>query len=91
MARGKRQLQQRAAQLAERPYQIEVQLDTTLDGEPVFVASCIELPGCMAQGKTPAAAVASLREATYDYVLSLIEDGLPVPDPAHAVSGTQPG
>ena len=50
-------------------------------GEDGFwVAECPSLPGCISQGETKEAAVANFREAIEGYVLSLVEDGLPVPD-----------
>ena len=45
-----------------------------------WVAECPSLPGCISQGKTKQEAVANIKEATEGYVLSLEEDGLPVPD-----------
>jgi predicted RNase H-like HicB family nuclease len=37
------------------------------------------LPGCISQGETTDAAIGNIREAMEGYVLSLEEDGLPVP------------
>ena len=45
-----------------------------------WVAECPSLPGCISQGKTKQKAVANIKEAIEGYVLSLEEDGLPVPD-----------
>ena len=45
-----------------------------------WVAECPSLPGCISQGKTKQEAVANIKEAIKGYVLSLEEDGLPVPD-----------
>jgi len=45
-----------------------------------WVAECPSLPGCISQGKTKQEAVANIKEAIEGYVLSLEEDGLPVPD-----------
>ncbi len=45
-----------------------------------WVAECPSLPGCISQGKTKPEAVANIKEAIEGYVLSLEEDGLPVPD-----------
>ena len=44
-----------------------------------WVAECPSLPGCVSQGKTKGEAVANIKEAIEAYVLSLEEDGLPVP------------
>jgi len=49
-------------------------------GESGFwVAECPSLLGCVSQGKTKEDAVKNIREAIEGYVLSLREDGLPVP------------
>ena len=48
--------------------------------EGFWVAECPSLPGCISQGESKEAAVANIGEAIEGYVLSLIEDGLPVPD-----------
>ena len=45
-----------------------------------WVAECPSLPGCISQGKTKQESVANIKEAIEGYVLSLEEDGLPVPD-----------
>ncbi len=45
-----------------------------------WVAECPSLPGCISQGKTKQEVVANIKEAIEGYVLSLEEDGLPVPD-----------
>ena len=45
-----------------------------------WVAECPSLPGCISQGKTKQEAVANIKEAIEGYVLSLEEDGLPIPD-----------
>lgn len=45
-----------------------------------WVAECPSLPGCISQGKTKQEAIAHIKEAIEGYVLSLEEDGLPVPD-----------
>ncbi len=50
-------------------------------GEDGFwVAECPSLPGCVSQGETREATVANIREAIEGYVLSLKDDGLPVPE-----------
>jgi predicted RNase H-like HicB family nuclease len=45
-----------------------------------WVAECPSLPGCVSQGETRELAIANIREAIEGYVLSLQEDGLPVPE-----------
>jgi predicted RNase H-like HicB family nuclease len=75
------ELQQQAEKLSDRPYSVEILHDETTTGEPVVVVSHPELPGCMAQGATPEKALNELDEARREYILSLLEDGLPVPGP----------
>ncbi|HXT75522.1 MAG TPA: type II toxin-antitoxin system HicB family antitoxin [Candidatus Eisenbacteria bacterium] len=51
-------------------------------GEDGFcVAECPSLPGCISRGETKDAAIGNIREAIEGYVLSIEEDGLPVPPP----------
>ena len=47
----------------------------------VFVVDVPELPGCMADGPTPAAAVASAQEAIALWIDTAREFGHPVPEP----------
>ena len=89
-------LQQQAEQLAAQPYTVEIAHDETTAGEPILVVSHPELPGCLAQGTTLDEALDELEEATREYILSLLEDNLPVPGPldfrvgtAVTTSGTQ--
>jgi antitoxin HicB len=63
------------------PYRLEVFAERDEDGDLFYVAHHPELRGCLAQGRTPEEAVASLREARELYLQSLIEDGLEVPLP----------
>lgn len=63
------------------PYAIQITQDTC-DGESCYVAYHPELEGCMAFDKTAQGALDSLREARRDYIHSIMEDGLPVPEPA---------
>ena len=44
-----------------------------------WVAECPSLPGCISQGKTKQEAITNIREAIEGYILSLEEDGLPIP------------
>lgn len=75
------QLWQQAKTLAARNYGVRVVQDTLSDGSVVFMASTPELTGCKSQGTTHEEATANLSEARIDYIYSLLEDGLPVPDP----------
>jgi predicted RNase H-like HicB family nuclease len=45
-----------------------------------WVAECPSLPGCISQGETREEAVSNIKEAIEGYVITLREDGLPVPD-----------
>ena len=45
-----------------------------------WVAECPSLPGCISQGKTRQEAIANIKEAIEGYIVSLEEDGLPVPE-----------
>jgi predicted RNase H-like HicB family nuclease len=71
-----------AVKLASRNYIYDIRLDQTTAGEPIYFATCPELEGCHAQGLTPEEAFENLILARQDYIYSLLEDNLPVPDPA---------
>jgi predicted RNase H-like HicB family nuclease len=47
--------------------------------ESGFVATVPALPGCVSQGKTRREVLRNIKEAIEVYVVSLLEDGLPVP------------
>lgn len=78
-------LEEQAEKLADKPYSIDIMLDETVDGKRVYLVSNPQLPGCMAQGDTIGEAVDNLKDARIEYILSLLEDELPVPSP---LSGT---
>ncbi len=77
-----RKLDEKARTIAEWPYTIKISKDKTVDGGEVFLASHPELIGCMAQGETVEEAVQNLKEVTYEYALSLLEDRMPIPVPS---------
>ena len=79
---------EQAKKLAIRPYFIKVTLDETTENEPIYLAHVLELEGCFGQGKNPQSAVADLKNAMIDFIASLLEDGLPVPEPADLVMTT---
>jgi predicted RNase H-like HicB family nuclease len=81
-------LQNKVHELAEQPYTIKVEKDKTVDGQEVFLAFHPELIGCMAQGGDVKEAVDNLKEVTEEYILSLLEDGLPIPAPATKLTST---
>ncbi len=78
-----------AKALAKGAYSYVVQYEE-VDGAPRYVASHPELPGCMAQGTTPAEALDALEEAREMVITHLLENGLHVPEPEPlARSGVQ--
>lgn len=77
-----------ARKLASRPYSVEAERDETTDGELIYVARTRELPGCIGQGESIEAAVSDLHAARIDYIVTLLEDGLPVPDPISMATTT---
>ena len=70
-----------AEKLATLPYMTEIVLDETTEGERIYLARTLELEGCFGQGKTFEDAVQDLNLAKIDFILSLLEDGLPIPRP----------
>ncbi len=84
------QLLRQAEMLATEPYTTEIMSDETTTGEPVFLLSHPELLGCMAQGKSIQEASVNLEGATREYIMSLLEDGLPVPPPVIKATVTRP-
>ncbi len=75
-------LEEKARNMAAEPYSIEMMKDVTTDGEAeVYLLRHPELEGCMAQGESIEEAMTELHPARYEYILSLLEDGLPVPAP----------
>lgn len=51
------------------------------DGDGVFVAEALSLPGCVSQGNTRAEALANVQEAIAGYIESLKAHDEPVPPP----------
>ena len=51
------------------------------EDDAVFVADVPELPGCLAHGITPAAAVSSAQEAIALWLEVAREAGRPIPEP----------
>ena len=78
----------KAESLAARPYFIKTAVDATTDGEPTYLARVLEMDGCFGQGDTPEAATEDLRLAIADFIESLLEDGLPVPEPTRLIDPT---
>ena len=68
--------------LASRAYTLQITPDETTDGEPLWVMENPEVPGCIAQGGSPEEALENLKDARTEYILSLLDDGESVPEPA---------
>ncbi len=49
--------------------------------DELYVVEVPELPGCMAHGESPAAAVSNAQEAIDLWIRTAREDGAPVPEP----------
>ncbi len=71
----------KAERLANRQYVTIISREKTEDGDRYYVAMHPDLPGCMADGKTPKEAKEELALARIDFIYFLLEDNLPVPDP----------
>jgi len=81
-----------AKDLAKKPYTIVVYEDKTTTGEKIYLATHPELSGCMAQGETQDSAIKELESVTIEYIDSLIEDNLPIPEPfIHPTVATNSG
>lgn len=76
------ELRSQAEELARTlNYTILIEEDRTTDTDsPIFLLTIRELPGCMAQGVTIPLALKELQEVEVDFIESLLEDGLTVPD-----------
>lgn len=48
--------------------------------EDFWVAECPSLPGCISQGEDKEEALNNIKQAIEGYILTLQEDGLPVPE-----------
>ena len=79
-------LRENAKLFAARPYMVMTSVDETTDGKPIYFARILEIEGCFGQGETRDKALEDLHLALVDYIESLLEDDLPVPEPAALVS-----
>lgn len=77
---------QHAAELAERPYSTLIIKDDE-DGEAYYLAHCLTLHGCKAHGLSVDATIANIQSARIDYIWSLLDDGLDVPEPGYFNTG----
>ena len=78
----------RAEALARRPYFIATAVEETTENQPVYFARVLEIEGCFGQGETREVAIEDLRLAMTDFIESLLEDGLPVPEPTQLLAPT---
>jgi len=78
----------KAEEMAKRPYLITTSLEETTEDQPIYFARALEIDGCFGQGETQEAAIEDLRLAMVDFIESLLEDGLPVPEPTPLIRPT---
>lgn len=78
----------KAEDLAKRSYLIMTSIEETTDEQPIYFARVLEMDGCFGQGITHEEAIEDLRLAMVDFIESLLEDGLPVPDPTPLIQPT---
>ncbi|MBI1800411.1 MAG: type II toxin-antitoxin system HicB family antitoxin [Chloroflexi bacterium] len=72
----------RAKALSSRTYSTVIRYEQDAEGFTGFFADHPELFGCMAQGATAQEAEANLATAREEMIEYLLENNLPVPDPA---------
>jgi predicted RNase H-like HicB family nuclease len=77
----KSETRQKAIELAKRPYRFQVMQDETTEGQPMYAARVVELEGCIGSGATPEDALKDAYKAMVDYIESLLEDDMRVPEP----------
>lgn len=72
-----------AKRLADRSYKIKVEREPgkLSSNVPRFTAYVEEIPYCVAQGFTEEEAHQEIRSVLVDYILSLLDRNLPVPEP----------
>ena len=63
------------------PFHISIVQDVSSDGHVGWVASVVELPGCLAQGRSAGEAAERIRDAMEVYLSDVIASGDPVPVP----------
>jgi predicted RNase H-like HicB family nuclease len=77
-----------AEELAKRPYLVMISVEETTENQPIYFARVLEMDGCFGQGNTREKALEDLQLAMIDFIESLLEDGLPVPEPTPLVNTT---
>ena len=80
-ARMDAQLLREAEKYARQPFRVDVTLDDSDSGKPIYVARIPELPGCHTHAGTMSEAVSLLNEVKVEFIYFMLEDGLPVPEP----------
>jgi predicted RNase H-like HicB family nuclease len=78
----------KAEELAKRPYLVMTSVEETTGNQPIHFARVLEMDGCFGQGETREQALEDLHLAMVDFIESLLEDGLPVPEPTPLVNTT---
>jgi predicted RNase H-like HicB family nuclease len=73
-------IQRQAREFLSRPY-YKVIVGNPEDG---YLVKVPDLPGCVAGGRTEIEAVENLPEAMALWFESMLEDGLPIPEPSPA-------
>lgn len=81
-------LRMQAEQLAQRPYLLMTSIEESTDDQPIYFARVLEMDGCFGQGETREEAIEDLQLAMVDFIESLIEDGLYVPEPSKLTNAT---
>ena len=71
-----------AKRLATRPYNINIIADNDKDHGLGYFINIPEMPGCHTDGRTREEAVKNLEELKVEFIYYLLEDGLPIPEPA---------
>lgn len=70
------------------PYTIEVERDERRR-DAFHVARVLELEGCIAQGRTEAEARSELRDAQRLFIETMLDNGVPVPEPRSSRENTR--
>lgn len=78
----------KANELARRPYLIMTSIEETTNDQPIHFARVLEMDGCFGQGETRQQALDDLHLAMVDFIESLLDDGLPIPEPTQLVNTT---
>jgi len=75
------EIESKAIKLASQNYAIEILTDASQEEGQCYFALNPELTGCMAQGSTIEEAIKNLEDARFDYIVSLLQDGIDIPTP----------